>query len=91
MEIWLFLTFNPKKARMPRIFSWTFLWMFCHHYSPLTVSECIVSTVVMLTFGEGVSEFATRTLDSMFLQMFFHPFGLIIGVVGFFPSCKVFA
>ena len=43
------------------------------------------------TFGQGVSKFATWTLDSMFLQMFFHPFGLIIGVVGFFPSCKVFA
>ena len=43
------------------------------------------------TFGQGVAKFATWTLDSMFLQMFFHPFGLIIGVVGFFPSGKVFA
>ena len=43
------------------------------------------------SFGQGVSKFATWTLDSMFLQMFFHPFSLIIGVVGFFPSGKVFA
>ena len=43
------------------------------------------------SFGQSIAKFATRTLDSMFFKMFFHPFGLIIGVVGFFPSCKVFA
>ena len=43
------------------------------------------------SFGQSIAKFATRTLDSMFFKMFFHPFGLIIGVVGFFPSSKVFA
>ena len=50
MGIWLILTFNSEKAQMPRIFSWTFLWMFSHPYSPLKVSECIVSTVVTLMY-----------------------------------------
>lgn len=43
------------------------------------------------TFGESVSKFATGALNSVFLQMFLNPFGLIIGVVGFFPSRKIFA
>ena len=42
-------------------------------------------------FGEGVTKFAAWTLNSMFLKVFFHPFSLVIGVIGFFPGCKIFA
>ena len=42
------MTFNSEKARMLRTFSWTFWRMLSLPYSPLIVSQSIVSTVVTL-------------------------------------------
>ena len=41
-------------------------------------------------FGKSVSEFAVGTLNTMLLQVFFNSFGLVVRIIGFFPSCKVF-
>ena len=43
----IFCLYFPKVQR-PRIFLWTFFWMFSHLYSPVIVSECIISTVVYM-------------------------------------------
>ena len=40
--------------------------------------------------GESVAEFAVWTLYTMLLEVFFHSFGLVVGVIGFFPGGKVF-
>ena len=41
-------------------------------------------------FCQGISEFAIRTLDSMFFQVLFNTFGLVIRIIVFFPSCEIF-
>ena len=40
--------------------------------------------------GKSVAEFAVGALNTMFLEMFFDTFGLVVGVIGFFPRGKVF-
>lgn len=40
--------------------------------------------------SQGISELTIGTLDPVFSQVLFNSFRLIIGIIGFFPDCKVF-
>ena len=53
----------------------------------LTLGACKMHAA---TLGQRIPEFAVGTLDSMFLQVFFDSFSLIIGIIGFFPCGEVF-